>query len=229
MKTRAIIFAGLSCFVLACATVSAGQSHADHHMHRRSFDELVTAFDSPERDRWQKPEAVVQFVEAEAKRVRNQPLAKLTLADLGAGSGYFSFRFLKAGGRVLALDIDERFIALLNKRGSTQAQAKNFEARHISSSSAGLKAGEVDVLVSVDVYHHIEDRVQYFSQLRQGLSAKGFLVIIDFKDGELPVGPPPHIKVARAQIEEELRNAGYTVTVNGALLPYQNIYTAVPR
>ena len=81
-------------------------------------------------------------------------------------------------------------------------------------------------MLIVDTYHHIEDRVAYFRQVRQGLTSGGKLVVIDFFKEEAPVGPPVEMKMAEETVMDELHQAGFEhVAVDVETLPYQYIIT----
>ncbi len=227
---RAVALTGMA---LSMGLFSACHRHAkhehgsaEHHMHRSSFDELVKHFEDPARDEWQKPQAVLALI---ATHVKKQKLTSPVIADLGAGTGYFSFRLLDAGYTVKALDLDGKFIAYMQERAEKHKRRDQFEVRKVTTESANLKDAEADVILSVNVYHHIENRVEYFRRLKPALrGVNPLLVIIDFKDGDIPMGPPAHIKVPTATIVTELTQAGYRVTSDASTLPYQTIFFATP-
>ena len=73
----------------------------------------------------------------------------------------------------------------------------------------------------VDTYHHVGDRVAYFTRLREGLKAGGRLAIVDFKPGDLPVGPPEDHRIPEAKVVSELTQAGWTDAGSIDVLPYQ--------
>lgn len=195
-------------------------------MHRHNFDELLKHFEDPARDQWQKPDAVIALI---AAHLQKQKLASPVVADLGAGTGYFSFRLLDKGYSVKALDLDDKFIGYLKDRAAKHARREKIEVRQVTTESANLAGGEVDVILSVDVYHHIENRTEYFRRLKSSLRGpQALLMIIDFKDGDIAVGPPAQIKVPTATIAAELTAAGYSVTTDNKTLPYQAIFLAKP-
>ena len=79
----------------------------------------------------------------------------------------------------------------------------------------------------VNTYHHIENRGQYFSEVKKGLKKNGKLVVIDFLKKDTPVGPPVKMKLSEQEVVGELMNAGFTkFDVNIDLLPYQYIIIA---
>ena len=83
------------------------------------------------------------------------------------------------------------------------------------------------MVLIVDTYHHIENRADYFSEVRRGLRPGGQLVVVDFIKEDLPMGPPVAMKMDADTIIEELKAAGYTnFEVNRDLLPYQYIIFA---
>ena len=99
--------------------------------------------------------------------------------------------------------------------------------RSLAYDSPGLAVGEADLVLMVDVYHHIEHRQDYFRKVREGLKTGGKLVVIDFKKIETPDGPPVSMRIEPQQVQSELAAAGFkTFSVDSTLLPYQYIVTA---
>ncbi len=192
---------------------------ANAYMNQSKFEELVVRFENPERLEWQKPQEVLKFL----GEVKDK-----TIFDLGARTGYFSFLFAEKGAKVTAADIDERFLDFIkNKRDSLKIDEKTLNTRKIPTDSPQLKDQEADLVFVNNVYHHIEQREQYFAKVLQGLKEKGRLVIIDFKNEETPHGPPLEMRIAPAQIEKELKAAGFTkISINQTVLPYQFILVA---
>lgn len=194
-----------------------GHNHANHHMNQRPLEELVAHFEDPARDEWQKPEAVLTQLGS---------LKGKTVMDIGSGTGYFSFRMAKAGANVICADVDERFLDYITQKvNDSETWAKNkIETRKVPFDSPALKSGEVDMVLIVDTYHHIENRVDYFREVRQGLKPNGKLVVIDFFKEDGPVGPPVEMKMSEEQVTSELRKAGFEhVTIDVETLPYQYI------
>ena len=79
-----------------------------------------------------------------------------TVADIGAGTGYFSFPISKQAAKVIAIDIDQRFLDYIAQKKQTQKIGGNIETRLTKPDSSGLKPGEADMVLIVDTYHHIE-------------------------------------------------------------------------
>jgi len=200
---------------------SLAQQHgqANEHMNRSAFADLVASFESPDRAAWQKPDEVVAAL---------GDLAGKTVMDIGSGTGYFSFRLAAAGAKVICGDVDERFLEHIAARkaelGLSDAQ---MELRKLPYDSSRLAPGEADLVLIVDTYHHIEDRVDYFSEVKAGLKPGGRLVVVDFFKRDVPVGPPVGMKLDEQTIVDELRRAGFQqFEIDGDLLPYQYIISA---
>ncbi len=197
-----------------------GHSHANEYMNQSQFEELVQRFESPDRDAWQQPDKVLAHL---------GELKGKTVADLGAGTGYFSVRLAERGASVIPLDIDERFLIYIQDRKAklpAEVQARLLP-RKCEESDCKLSPAEVDMVFSVNTYHHINDRPEYFTKLRACLKPGGKLVIVDFKSGDLPVGPPADHKVSLEMMKKELAEAGFTaITADEKLLEYQFVLTA---
>ena len=190
---------------------------ANAYMHRSSVDDLIRRFESPQRDAYQKPEMVLEYLgELKGKRIM----------DIGAGSGYFSVKLAEKGALVIAADVSDEFQTALKKR-IDENKLQNIELRKIPYNGPNLEDKEVDMVLIVNTYHHIENRSEYFLKVKKGIKPEGELVIIDFFKKEIPVGPPVDHKVSLATVKKELKEAGYTqLDVNVDLLPYQFIIRA---
>lgn len=193
-------------------------THANEHMHQNSFEELLAHFEDPERDRWQRPRAVLEAL---------GDLSGKTVADIGAGSGYFAFRIAPHAAKVIAIDIDQRFLDYIQEKNAALEAPLPIETRLAAPDDPKLAPGEADVVLIVNTYHHIENRREYFSRVCKNLAAGGRLVVIDFFKKELPMGPPPEIKLPAATVEKELRSAGFSeIRIDKSTLPYQYIVIA---
>ena len=194
-----------------------GHGSANEFMHKSSFDELVQRFESPERDAYQHPHKVLEhFGNIEGK----------TIMDIGAGSGYFSVKLAEKGAKVIAADVDDRFLEFIQDRVKKNA-LQNIETRKIPYDSPSLAENEVDMVLIVNTYHHIEHRPEYFTQVKKGTKQDGKLIVVDFFKTDTPVGPPTGHKLSMDTVIDELKKAGYgSFDVNVDLLPFQYIITA---
>lgn len=185
-----------------------------------NFESLVADYESKDRGIWQKPDMVISLLgDLEGK----------TVADIGAGSGYFTFRMVAKAEKVIGIDIDQRFINLMDsvKVRLPNKYQTHFESRLAQPNNPALKPEEADAVMIVNTYAYIENRIQYLKVLAKGMSPGARLLIIDFKKNNIPVGPPQAFKVSLAQAEKELMAAGYKIErVDIESLDYQYIIIA---
>jgi len=184
------------------------------HTHNHSFsgaEHWAKVFDDPKRDAWQKPHEVIQALKLKPDAV---------IADIGSGTGYFSARFshMVPQGRVYGLDTEPDMVKYLAERAKREG-LKNVIAVQAKPGDPRLPE-KADVVVLVDVYHHVENREQYFRQLQNSLKPGGRLAVIDFRM-DSPVGPPPAGRIAPEQVKSELQRAGYRLTEEHGFLPNQ--------
>ena len=191
----------------------AGHAGSGEGFHRR-FDDAekwAKEFDNPERDAWQKPEEVLDALHLQATSL---------VADIGAGTGYFSARIAKRvpEGKVFAADVEPAMVRYLAARAEREHLA-NLTPVQARADAANLPE-PVDLIVVVDTYHHIDDRTRYFAALQSSLRPSGRLVIIDFK-ADSPNGPPPQHRIPPERVTHELAAAGYALTEKFEFLPRQ--------
>lgn len=145
--------------------------------------------------------------------------------DIGAGTGYFSFRLAAHGANVIAADVDERFQeyieAEIEKRG-----VDNVSTRLVPFDGPKLENEEADIALIVDTYHHLENRPAYLKKVLAGLKPGGRFVVVDFKKEESPFGPPASHRIMATTVKEELEKAGFMVdNSDDKTLLYQYILT----
>ncbi|MBL7816935.1 MAG: class I SAM-dependent methyltransferase [Saprospiraceae bacterium] len=187
---------------------------------QNEVDDLREDWESRDRLVWQKPDMVIR---------RLGDLSQKTVADLGAGTGFFAFRLVPLAKKTIALDIDPRFITFMDsaKKEMNSELRNRFEARLVDVDNAKLKKGEADAVIIVNTYMYISDRVTYMQHLRQGISKGGMVLIVDYKEKNIPVGPPTNAKVPLSVVEKELKQAGFkNIKSDDTSLDYQYIITA---
>ena len=188
---------------------------------KHNLNDVIADFESKERLAWQKPEFIINLFGEIGNKV---------VADLGAGTGFFSFRLVRTAKKVIALDIDKRFLSFMDslKVELPKDLQARFETREVSENDAHLKAREVDAVLVVNTYMYIDNRIEYLKRLKQGITKGGSIIIVDYKDKNLPVGPPSETKVGLHTVETELKAAGYRVVIaDDNTLEYQYIVKAV--
>lgn len=191
---------------------SAGAQSPDHAHHTfGGAEHWAKVFDDPERDKWQKPHEVIGALKLPADA---------SVADIGAGTGYFAVRFahMLPKGHVYAVDLEPEMVKYLDERAKKEKLA-NLSAVQATPQDARIPS-PVDVIILVDVYHHVDKRADYFKKLRSSLKPGGRVAIIDFRL-DAPNGPPKSSRVAPDRVKSEMRNAGYTLDGEHAFLPNQ--------
>jgi predicted RNA methylase len=168
------------------------------------FESEAKAYENPDRVIWQKPDLVIEQLGNVQGKV---------VADLGAGTGYFSRRIAYKGARVIAIDIDPHAIRWMeDQRAKFPPELqKRLEIRQAEPHDPHLRPGEVDIVLLVNTYSFIEDRINYFTRLKDAIRTSGQIVIIDFKKQDTPFGPPVEERVDVADVEKELEAAGYSI------------------
>lgn len=175
-------------------------------------------FDNPARDAWQEPDSVLA-------RMNLRPNARV--ADLGAGTGYFSVRLARAvpQGRVWALDLEPNLVQHLHDRARRENLGNLFAA--LCTPDAAMIPEPVDAVLVVDTYHHIEDRSAYFTRLRPRLAPGGTVVIVDFRL-DAPEGPPPAMRLAPERVRAEMQAAGFVQQGDPLMLARQYVLVFAP-
>lgn len=197
--------------ILAWAPPLAGQTPHTHQHRFGDAEKWAKVFDDPERDAWQKPHEVIQALALKPDAI---------VADIGAGTGYFSVRLahMLPKGRVYGVDTEPAMVKHLAERAQREG-LKNITAVSAKPGDP-LLPQRADLIVLVDVYHHVEDRERYFRNLRKSLKPGGRLAVIDFRM-ESPVGPPKRARVTPEAVKSELMRAGYVLAQEHAFLPNQ--------
>jgi len=177
----------------------------------RDATKWAQVFDDPRRDEWQKPDEVIGALGL---------APDATVADIGAGTGYFAMRLSPAvpKGRVYAVDVETEMVKYIALRAAARGLANVIAVR--GATDDPRLPGKVDLVLLVDTYHHIEDREFYFTRLRGMLKPGGRLAVIDFKP-DSPEGPPADARIAPQTVKAELDRAGFLVVEEHTFLPYQ--------
>jgi len=188
--------------------------------HLRPFDDVakyIAFLEREDRATWQKPDEVVAALGLSGTE---------TVVDLGAGSGYFSFRLAKAlpGGTVVAVDTEPEMIRHIHHK-ATSTSVKNIRAELITPENPAIPS-ETDLVFLCDVLHHVPNPTEWLGKLVSAMHPGARLVLIEFKEGKLPEGPPEQVKIPRAHLVEFATDAGLVlVSEKKDLLPYQVFLT----
>ena len=184
----------------------------DHHEHRfENPADWAKSFDDPARDEWQMPTRVIDAL---------QLTPGMKVADIGAGTGYFTMRLAKAPAAptVFAVDIEKAMVEHVLQRAMHDG-LKNVVGVLADADRTNLPE-PVDLVLIVDTYHHIPNRVAFFTALKGRLKPGARLAIIDFRKGA-PAGPPEQFRFTPEQISAELGQAGFGLQASHDFLPRQ--------
>lgn len=175
---------------------------------------------TPDRVIWQKPDLILDLLGDMHDKV---------VADIGAGTGFFTFRLLQHAKKVIAVDIDkaplDKMAQLANKLDTSISN--KLVIKVIKPSDPQLDPHSVDIVLLSNTYMYIQNRVNYLKTLKAYLKKDARVLIIDYKKKNLPFGPPIDERVNLDTVEKELLNAGYNIQKSDDVtLDYQYIVLA---
>jgi predicted methyltransferase len=202
---------------LGLAGCPHGSELGGTHHHYDDKDAALAHFEEPARDAWARPAEVVTQLGIEPN---------MDVADIGAGSGYFTRRLAieAADGITYAIDVDADF------KDHIEAELEHWGTPNIITRLAVyehplLPENSVDRVFISNTYSFLQDRISYFSAVRKALRPRGKLAVIDWRaDADCPRStgcPRPKQRVPEAVAREELGRAGFTVVEQFDFLPYQ--------
>jgi predicted methyltransferase len=177
----------------------------------------IAEFERDDRDSWQMPDKVVAALPI--------PSQEAVIAEIGAGSGYFTRRLALAvpQGKVYAVDVDTEFESYLLERRE-QWGTPNIEPHLAHYDDPVLPPQAIDLVFSANTYAFIRTRIDYFRKIHNVLRPGGTLAIIDFRPDATPPGniaPEPEHRIGRDQALQELQQAGFALVKEEAFLPHQ--------
>lgn len=194
---------------------SGGGEAADPHRPFERTEEYIAHLEDDARAEWQKPDEVVAALGLDGDE---------TVVDVGAGSGYFTFRLARAvpRGRVVAVDVDPEMVAHLRERAAAEG-VPNVTPALTTPEASGAPA-DADVVFICNVLHHVPDWPAWLARLQREVGARARLVVVEFEPEPTPVGPPVEHRIRPATLMEAALRAGWApLTVDDTLLPYQYI------
>jgi arsenite methyltransferase len=174
-----------------------------HHPFSHA-EALASTLDDPDRDAWQQPDDVLRAME----------LAPTTsVADVGAGTGYFAVRLARAVplGQVTATDVEPNMVRFVSERARREG-LPNLRTSLASPTGSGLAADSFDRILVAHVWHHLSHHVPLARELAAALRPGGRLFVLDFAVSA-ERGPPVAMRVAPDAITAELEGLGLTTRV----------------
>ena len=187
-----------------------------HEMHRLHSDPTayMKSLEDPKRDEYQKPHEVMQALNIKPGEV---------IADIGAGTGYFTFRLAHVvgnQGKVYAVDVSPDMVRHVNRR-IRDNKTTNVVSVLADPDDPLLADRSVNHFFVCDVWHHVENQTKYLALMKKMLKPGGEIVMIDFHKKELPFGPPLQMKIAREDLIKQMTANGFMLTKEHTFLPYQ--------
>lgn len=169
----------------------------------------------PSREREERPQQLIKSLTLKPTDV---------VADIGAGTGYFSFRMatLVPKGKVLAVDVQPEMIEILDSL-KREKKLENVEPVLGSITNPNLPAASVDLAIMVDAYHEFDHPREMMSAIAQALKPNGRVVLVEYR-GENPLVPiKPLHKMTQRQAKKELASVGLTWLDTKDFLPQQHV------
>jgi arsenite methyltransferase len=215
MKNVCALFAASILFLSFAAQHSAGQGTKEQtEKMRQDPKAYIAMLENPQRDAEQKPDEVIAALDLKPGE---------TLADIGAGSGYFSFRLARKvgdSGRVYAVDINSDMILFMN-RHIRDKKIKNVTTILSAPDDPLLMDASIHRFFICNTWHHIQNRPRYLALMKKMLKPGGQIIIIDYKKGQSPGGPPPEMRMTRREVIGEMEAGGFKLANDHRFLPYQ--------
>jgi ubiquinone/menaquinone biosynthesis C-methylase UbiE len=203
--------------VLVCAlTVTVSAQHSQRpQSHGRLFPpEDLGLLEAPDRDIWQHPEQIMDVLGIAEGSV---------VADIGAGAGWFTIRLARRvgpNGVVYAEDVQPEMLAAIQRRVNGEG-LMNVKTILGKGSDPQLPRSALDVVLMVDAYHEIDDRVPLLRNLARALRPGGRIGVVNFKlEGSGP-GPAMEQRVNHETVVNDAKSAGLQLVSHQTFLPYQ--------
>lgn len=216
-----IFFIFLFGLIIFSCKNSNNNEHSTPQSESSEIEEVLTIKKDENKNRaiWQKPETVVSLMgNLEGKKI----------ADIGAGTGYFTFRIaLKNVEKVIAIDIIKNYLDVLEnlKQKLSRDIQNKIETRIANENDPLLKDNEVDIVVIINTFSFIKNKNEYLKTVKKGLKLGGKIFIVDFKMKNLPIdAPEKDDRLPMFELENLLEKAGYkNIISDDTTLDYQYI------
>lgn len=173
-------------------------------MHNRRFPAAEAhRLDLPARRIWLPPADVLGAMNVHSAH---------TIADVGAGTGYFSLPLALAVGplgKIYAVDAQHEMLLLLRHK-LDEAQVSNVELIHAEADNTRLAAGTCDLFFAANVWHEFEDRGAVLKEAARVLKTGGQVAILDWRTDAPPEpGPPLDHRLDSSNAADALRSQGF--------------------
>ena len=149
----------------------------------------------------------------------------MTVADIGAGTGYMSLRMAKRvgpSGKVYANDLQPEMLRLL-RENAAHAQLTNIETVLGTESDPKLPKAQLDLVLLVDVYHEFSQPQKMLQKIREALKPDGRLVLLEYRKEDPKIPIRPEHKMSVAEVKAEIEPEGFILGPVIETLPRQHI------
>jgi len=184
--------------------------------------EIARVMDPDDASWLERPDRKVEEMPEQVLSQMNLNLDEV-VADVGAGTGYFTFRLspMLPGGKVLAVEIQPEMLEIIKKR-ALEMQVKNVFPILGTLIDPNLPEAGVDVVLMVDAYHEFSYPREMMEAIIKALKPDGRVVVIEYRGEDPRVAKPPHHKMTAAQLIKEMAAAGLRWQETNDFLPQQH-------
>lgn len=212
----------LRCLVLLLSSIGVVSGQGEHPITKRKYAQVMGAagagwLERSEREEEENPERAIRALDLRQGMV---------VADVGAGSGYFTLRMAKLvgpGGKVYASDIQQQMLDLLKERMRSE-KISNVELVRGTLTDPKLPPGNLDLILMVDVYHEFSEPQAMLRKMKEALAPDGRLVLIEYRKEDASVPIRFEHKMSVAEVRAELEAEGFKLDRLLDLLPRQHIF-----
>lgn len=156
--------------------------------------------------------------------LKNLPItSQSVVADIGAGSGYYTFRIAPKvpEGKVYAVEIQDEAVQYLQNR-SKELGFSNVIPVKGKEASPNLPDNSIDLAILVDVYHELEYPQEMLAEIRKSLKPDGKILLIEYRGEDPAVAIKPLHKMTVRQVKKELEANGFKLAQNGQFMSIQH-------
>jgi ubiquinone/menaquinone biosynthesis C-methylase UbiE len=207
--------------VVAMFVVAAVAAQGRHPVSGREIAPVMGVggagwLERPEREAEEEPARAIEALDIKPG---------MTVADIGAGSGYYTVRLARkvgSDGKVYATDIQVGMLSMIQRRAAME-KLSNIVPVLGAADDPKLPPGSVDLALMVDVYHELAAPQAFVRRLREALKPDGRLVLIEFRKEDPRVPIKEEHKMSVAEVRQELSADGYAIDRVIDVLPWQHI------
>lgn len=220
-SVKSIRFCPALLLALSLAAAVPAIAQAEHPVTGRRISPVMGAsgadwLERSDREQEEQPEKALDTLNLKSGMV---------VADVGAGTGYYSIRIAKRvgpTGRVFANDIQPEMLQRLRENAALQ-KLTNIETVLGTVSNPKLPPATMDLVILVDVYHEFSRPQRMLDRIRESLKPDGRLVLLEFRKEDPSVPIRPEHKMSLSEVKAEVIPEGFVFEKSVETLPWQHI------